>query len=110
MVNMLPAVSSQTAVGGNQPLHKIRQASQEFEAQLLSMLMAPLMKSFSSVPGEPGSAGAEEYGFLGGHALASALSAGGGIGIADLLARALAGTKVPADQARGAPAGKKVSY
>ncbi len=73
---------------------QIRRAAQEFEAQLLATLLAPLTQTLSSVPGEPSSAGSDQYGFLGGQALASALSSAGGIGIADLLVRRLGGTKV----------------
>ncbi len=69
--------------------NQIRKAAQEFEAQLLATLLAPLTQSLSNVPGEPASAGSEQYGFLGAQALASALSSAGGIGIADLLVRRL---------------------
>jgi Rod binding domain-containing protein len=94
MVNMLQGLAAATHPGRSQPSPKIRKAAQEFEAQLISALLAPLAKSFSTVPGEPSAAGSEEYGFLGGQALAASLSQAGGVGIADLLVKSLCSTKV----------------
>jgi Rod binding domain-containing protein len=73
---------------------RIIKAAQEFEAQLLTTLLEPLEKSFSSVGGKDSTAGDDDYGYMGIQALASALSNSGGIGIADRVARQLARTEV----------------
>ena len=93
MVNMTQGLASPTHPAGNQPSPRIRKSAQEFEALLISTLLAPLMKSFSTVPGEQSAPGSDEYGFLGGQALASSLSRAGGIGIADLLVKSMAERK-----------------
>ena len=93
-MNPISGMSSREHVPENHVSPRIRKAAQEFEAQLISALLGPLTKSFSTVPGEPSVAGSEEYGFLGGQALAASLSKAGGVGIADLLAKSLARTKV----------------
>jgi Rod binding domain-containing protein len=78
--------------GETSPRERMVKAAQEFEAQLLSTLLAPLEQSFSAVPGAE--AGADDYRAMGIQALAGALSGSGGIGIADLLVRQLVRTEV----------------
>lgn len=86
---------------------RVVKASREFEAQLLSSLLAPLEKSFSALPGEESPPGGDDYGYMGIQALAAALSGSGGIGIADLVLRQLAQTEVrsadPGEAGREAP-------
>jgi len=67
---------------------KIRRAAQEFEAVLLGTWLSEIQESFSSAPGEE-SAGAENYRSLGIEAVAGALAASGGIGIARMVCRQL---------------------
>ncbi|HEY1271078.1 MAG TPA: rod-binding protein [Terriglobales bacterium] len=84
-----------TGVSPPDSTQRVHKATQEFEAQLLSSLLAPLEQSFSTAPGEEKMAGADDYHSMATQALASALSASGGIGIAAMLARQLRDTKVP---------------
>ena len=88
------AVSGQIAETPIRHHERVQKAAREFEAQLLSSLLAPLEKSFSAVPGEDPSAGSDNYSYLGVQALSSALSSSGGIGIADLVVRQLVRTEV----------------
>jgi len=63
------------------PDGKAKKAAQDFEGILLSSLLEPLQKSFSG----DGESGSGDYGFMGTQALASAIAARGGIGIARLI-------------------------
>lgn len=78
----------------SKPPSRTVKAAQEFEAQLLSTLLRPLEKSFSAVPGEDSGANSDGYADMGIQALATALSASGGIGIAKMVARQLMSTEV----------------
>jgi Rod binding domain-containing protein len=69
-------------------------AAREFEAQLIGTVLQSLEKTFATVPGEDAMAGEDDYNYLGTQALASAVAAGGGFGIARLIAQHLGGTKV----------------
>jgi Rod binding domain-containing protein len=70
-------------------------AAREFEAQLIGTVLQSLEKTFATVPGEDAVAGEDDYNYLGTQALASAVAAGGGFGIARLIAQHLGGgTKV----------------
>ena len=85
------AASSQSA-----PHARIAKATRDFEALLLNLLLQSMVKTFSAVPGgETTAAGSDDYQYMGTQALASALSASGGIGIARLIEHKLAGTEVP---------------
>lgn len=64
-------------------------AAQEFEAHLLGSLLESLEKTFSAVPGENTMPGEDDYNYLGTQALASALAAAGGFGIAAMISRHL---------------------
>ena len=68
-------------------------AAREFEAQLIGSVLQSLEKTFASVPGEDAMAGEDDYNYLGTQALASAVAAGGGFGIARLIAQHLGGAK-----------------
>ena len=68
------------------PLSRGTKAAQEFEAHLLASLLDSLEKTFSTVPGQSTVPGADDYNYLGSQALASALAASGGFGIAAMIA------------------------
>jgi len=60
-------------------------AAREFEAQLIGTILESLEKSFATIPGQGAMAGEDDYNYLGTQALASAISAGGGFGLAKLI-------------------------
>jgi Rod binding domain-containing protein len=92
---LLNPVSTLNSRGQGSEHSRVAKAAQDFEALLLTSLLAPLEKSFSAVPGESSSpAGSEDYGYMGVQALASALAGTGGIGIARLVLRQLKSTEV----------------
>jgi len=66
-------------------LGKGQKAAREFEAQLIGTVLESLEKTFAALPGENAIAGQDDYNYLGTQALATALSAGGGFGIARLI-------------------------
>jgi Rod binding domain-containing protein len=67
------------------PLGKGQKAAREFEAQLIGTVLESLEKTFATVPGQKAMAGEDNYNYLGTQALASALAAGGGFGIARMI-------------------------
>jgi Rod binding domain-containing protein len=67
-----------------------KNAAREFEAHLIGSLLESLEKTFSSVPGGDTSPGADDYNYLGTEALAGALAAKGGFGIADMISKYMA--------------------
>jgi hypothetical protein len=75
-------------------LGKGAKAAHEFEAQLIGTVLESLEKSFATLPGQDSVAGSDDYNYLGTQALASALAAGGGFGIARLISEHLGSTKV----------------
>jgi Rod binding domain-containing protein len=75
-----------TAMGVPRGVH----AAHEFEASLIASLLESMEKTFASVPGDPALAGSDDYNYLGTKALSSAIAAGGGFGIAALIAKSLA--------------------
>jgi Rod binding domain-containing protein len=75
-------------------LGKGQRAARDFEAQLIGTVLESLEKTFAALPGEDPIAGEDDYNYLGTQALASALAAGGGFGIARLISQHLPGTKV----------------
>jgi Rod binding domain-containing protein len=80
-------------------LGKGEKAAREFEAQLIGTVLESLEKSFAALPGQDAIAGEDDYNYLGTQALASALAAGGGFGIARLISQHLGGTKVAPEAA-----------
>jgi|GEM_PF-3402301 Rod binding domain-containing protein len=75
-------------------LGKGQKAAREFEAQLIGSVLESLEKTFAALPGPDAMAGEDDYNYLGTRALASALAAGGGFGIARMISEHLGGTKV----------------
>jgi Rod binding domain-containing protein len=68
-------------------------AAREFEAQLIGTVLESLEKTFAAVPGQDAMAGEDDYNYLGTQALASAVAAGGGFGIARLISAHLGNTQ-----------------
>jgi len=75
------------------PLGKGQKAAREFEAQLIGTVLQSMEKSFASVPGQEAMAGEDNYNYMGTQALASAIVAGGGFGIARMIAQYFERTK-----------------
>ena len=73
---------------------KGQKAAREFEAQLMGTVLESLEKTFAALPGQNAIAGQDDYNYLGTQALATALSAGGGFGIARLIEAHLEGGKL----------------
>jgi Rod binding domain-containing protein len=67
-----------------------KKAAQDFEAHLIGSLLEALEKTFSSVPGGESTPGADDYNYLGTEALAGALAAKGGFGIAGMISKYMA--------------------
>jgi len=83
----LVTIPSELAVGTRAP--RGAAAAREFEATLIASLLQSLEKTFATVPGDPALAGADDYDYLGTQAIASAIAARGGFGIAQLISRTL---------------------
>ena len=77
-----------TSPASAEPPRSVR-AARAFEASLVAALLASLEKTFAGVPGESSLAGADDFNYLGTHALAEGIVAHGGFGIANLIARNL---------------------
>jgi Rod binding domain-containing protein len=73
---------------------KAEKAAQDFESVLLASLLQSLQESFAP-SSEEDSAGSSHYSLMATQALASALSAHGGIGIGGMILRQWQQTKVP---------------
>jgi Rod binding domain-containing protein len=71
------------------PLGRGEKAAREFEAQLIGTVLESLEKTFAAVPGQDAMAGDDDYNYLGTQALASAVAAGGGFGIARMICQHL---------------------
>jgi Rod binding domain-containing protein len=94
-------------------LGKGPKAAREFEAQLIGSVLESLEKTFAALPGQDAMAGEDDYNYLGTQALASAVAAGGGFGIARMITQHLGGsrgedTKV-APEGLAAPGSKSAS-
>ncbi len=83
------ALAPQATPSANAPPKKLLHVAEQFETVLLNDLLGPLEKTFSSLPGEKDSPGSSDYSYLGTQALASALAASGGFGIAAMIVRNL---------------------
>jgi len=79
----------------NTKAEKIRKYAGEFEANLLANLYKDMQHSLGQAPGEE-DPGADTLADMGIHALATGISAAGGIGIANLLIRHLISKGTPA--------------
>jgi hypothetical protein len=94
-ISSLPAagVSAATLPLATPALGKGAKAAREFEVQLIGTVLESLEKSFATLPGQDSVAGSDDYNYLGTQALASALAAGGGFGIARLISEHLGARK-----------------
>lgn len=79
-------------------------AAREFEAQLIGTVLESLEKTFAALPGQDAMAGEDDFNYLGTQALASAIAAGGGFGIAKLICEHLGSTKVSPEGPAGSSA------
>lgn len=70
-------------------LSKGAKAARDFEAQLIGSVLQSLEKTFAALPGDDAIPGADNYNYMGTQALASAIAAGGGFGIARLISEHL---------------------
>lgn len=68
---------------------KSEKAAREFEAQLIGTVLESMEKTFAALPGQDVIAGQDDYNYLGTQALASAVAAGGGFGIAKMIVQHL---------------------
>jgi Rod binding domain-containing protein len=85
----IPAMAMLPAPSGPD-LRQGQKAAREFEAQLIGSLLQSFEKTFATLPGQGAMAGDDDYDFMGTQALGSALAAGGGFGIARMIAAYLA--------------------
>ena len=83
----VPTVSPSLAVPS--PSLRGARAARDFEASLIGSLLESMEKTFATLPGEDTMAGSDDYNYLGTQALAQAISARGGFGIAALISRYL---------------------
>jgi Rod binding domain-containing protein len=78
---------------------KAQKAASDFEAVLLGSLLDSLQKTFAgSMASEDAPFGSGDYALMGTQALASAMAARGGIGIARLILQQWQQTKVPGSE------------
>jgi hypothetical protein len=80
---------------------KAMKAAREFEAQLIGSLLESLEKTFSAVPGGDADGTADNFNYLGNHALAEVLAERGGFGIATFVLGHLGKTEVTGDSQKG---------
>jgi Rod binding domain-containing protein len=80
---MLPTTTTDELTRG-------RKAAREFEAQLIGNVLQSFEKTFATLPGEDSMAGEDDYDYMGTQALATAIAAGGGFGIAEMISAHLA--------------------
>jgi Rod binding domain-containing protein len=93
-MNVALAASMPRLATASPPLGKGAKAARDFEAILLTSLMDSLQKTFAGVP-DDSTPGASDYRLMGTQALAGAIAAQGGIGIARLILAHLPAPKVP---------------
>lgn len=74
-------------------------AAREFESFLVGSLLDSLEKTFATIPGDTDTPGQDEFSYLGRQALASAVTAAGGFGIAKMIEQHLDGQTSSASQA-----------
>ena len=89
-MNAVPSVSSPNAIDARET-HSARmvRAARQFEAVLLNSLLGSLQHSFASLDGKTADSESTNYNYVGMQALASALAARGGIGIANRIVTSL---------------------
>ena len=88
MARLTPSPPSAKAVAKNE------KAARDFEALLLTPVLDSLQKTFTGTSEETKTPGADDYRLMGSQALAQAIAARGGIGIAQMVLRHLQLLKV----------------
>jgi Rod binding domain-containing protein len=93
-INLIAEMSSSVSASAKPmpaalALGRGQKAARDFEAQLIATALESLEKTFAALPGQDNMAGQEDYNSLGNEALAKALAAGGGFGIAHLISQHL---------------------
>ena len=84
----LPTFSGASAIASLRNMPQLTQgakAARDFEAQLIGNVLESMEKTFAALPGQGSAAGEDDYNYLGTQALASAMAAGGGFGIAKMI-------------------------
>lgn len=99
-MNIAPTASSSGIMTMAPPMGKTEKAAREFESLLLTSLFDSLQRSFAFDPHDQ-TPGADDYRLIGTRALAEAVAAGGGIGIAQLILRHLEAPKGPGAPEQG---------
>ena len=99
MNRVTPAPTATQPASDRVTNRKALSAAHQFEAVLLNTLLGSLEHSFSDLPGKKAAVGSDNYHYLAMQALASNLSAHGGIGIADMIVRSLQKSGTPATPA-----------
>ena len=89
-MNAMLSISSPNASDARET-HSARmvRAARQFEAVLLNSLLGSLQHSFASLDGKTAGSESTNYNYVGMQALASALAARGGIGIANRIVNSL---------------------
>ena len=82
---LFPRIASVTAQPA--PPARLVKAAKQFEALLINTLLGPMEKTFSALPGQKDVAGDSDYAYMATQALASAMAASGGLGIARMIVR-----------------------
>jgi Rod binding domain-containing protein len=103
-VSLVSPVNS-TASDASHAVKMVR-AARQFEAVLLNSLLGSLQHSFSSIGGKKADSESTNYDYVGMQALASALAARGGIGIAD---RIVASMRQHENRSSSPPSNEKTS-
>ena len=85
---LAPAVSPGLAMAAKLPGRGAK-AAREFEASLIGSLLESMEKTFATLPGDDTVPGSDNYNYLGNQALAEAIAARGGFGIAAMINRHL---------------------
>jgi hypothetical protein len=97
------------AMPGQLSLSKGEHAAREFEAELLGSLLESLEKTFVHISGQDTLTGADDYNYIGSHALATELAARGGFGIGGMINAYFDRTKVTTDDRQADTLGPGVS-
>jgi Rod binding domain-containing protein len=87
MTNVSAIASTNLPNSGKPDMQKMSRAAHEFEAVLLNQLFGSLEHTFATLDKDKAESASDHYHFLGMQALASGISAKGGIGIADMIIR-----------------------
>jgi flagellar protein FlgJ len=103
-VTPAPASTSKSTTEAKKALDpKLVKAAQEFEAVFIRQLLKPLEKAGQLGKAGPVSSGSDVYGSMMVGAVADSAASGGGIGLAEMVLKALTDSGKAAPQAEAAP-------